>query len=770
MVQSNEALKTLHAGKLPRMVSWYDPRLLVQIGIRTAVSSVFGQYADQRLIQAATDPADHAALISRYDYRDPTPQNPLHKVALDDEGAFFIDYIADTGDGFESTYAMAYLMAIDALKVPGMAQPLRAGDTLIMGGDQCYPQATREDYRSRLVTPFSWAFDVHEARRKLFAIPGNHDWYDGLNAFDSLFCASRDKLSEGNPTRLGGWQCQQHRSYWALRLPYNWWIWGTDIQFSKYLDAPQVNYFELIASQMGPEDNLIICIAEPSWLITDLSGEDEDENFFKITAIARKHGVRICAVIAGDWHHYNRYYSSSLDVHFLTAGGGGSFLHPTHTLKDSISVAWPQRVDQAAGNAGDKSRRVDQEGWQHGKVDISMQGEGVTAATPLTRPVQEIREAVEGTVGPMLEERVRGKRKVRRTRLLRSEAPTCYPSRGRSRLLGLRSLAFPLQNIGFALGIGIIYWLITWEFYSVTMRHDISAGKIDTIGIHSTFWDTLQFYPLYLVQATVASIPLAAMLLALFVVLIWYVHAPELPRWKHWLAKIGLGVTHFAAHMFAMFALGLAFVMVNNLVSPRVETAVNSMWQSSRGESDVVSRAIKEAIEPITTRRVEQRDAAADRQAQRGEARRPPPPAAPAPAPEQGGATLERVNPSSVRQIVGFVFYPLQIIVLGGLVGGFIWGLYWVVSSTLFRTHGEDAFAGLRITDYRNFLRMRFERDRLTIYPIGIDRIPKQSFWRQRGEASEIAHNPALEATGHIDVRLIEKPIVIEARPKRAQA
>ena len=73
---------------------------------------------------------------------------------------------------------------------------------------------------------------ARDAERKLFAIPGNHDWYDGLNAFDSLFCSSRDRLSESKGNVIGGWQCQQHRSYWAIRLPYNWWIWGADIQFS----------------------------------------------------------------------------------------------------------------------------------------------------------------------------------------------------------------------------------------------------------------------------------------------------------------------------------------------------------------------------------------------------------------------------------------------------------------------------------------------------------------------------------------------------------
>ena len=49
------AMQRLIDGSLPKMVRWYDPRLLARVWVRTIVSSVFGQYADQRLIQAATD-------------------------------------------------------------------------------------------------------------------------------------------------------------------------------------------------------------------------------------------------------------------------------------------------------------------------------------------------------------------------------------------------------------------------------------------------------------------------------------------------------------------------------------------------------------------------------------------------------------------------------------------------------------------------------------------------------------------------------------------
>ena len=245
-----------------------------------------------------------------------------------------------------------------------------------------------------------------EPERKLFAIPGNHDWYDGLIAFDSLFCSAREKLSNAKGNIIGGWQCQQHRSYWALRLPHNWWIWGADIQFSKYLDSAQVNYFEAVAQQMGPKDNLIICLAEPSWLLADLKGEDEEENFFKITAIARSRGARVVAVIAGDWHNYSRYFANELDVHFITSGGGGAFLHPTHVLRNSISVHWPERQEthEEAGPQTTNPRQGEAMKGRH--YDIRLKRNTKAAENVVEQAVQDIKDVVidplqkDGAVAP----------------------------------------------------------------------------------------------------------------------------------------------------------------------------------------------------------------------------------------------------------------------------------------------------------------------------------------------------------------------------------
>jgi hypothetical protein len=726
-------LRQLRMGRLPKMVSWYDPRLLARIGVRTIVSSVFGQYADQRLMQAVTDPAADKDLVSRYDYSDLNAE-PNKCLACDETGAFWIDYVADVGDGFETSYATAYLLAQDSLNVRGAGQ-LRHGEVLIMGGDQCYPQATRQDYKERLLKPFNWAFSVQNPDRKLFAIPGNHDWYDGLNAFDGLFCSSRDRLSNARGNVIGGWQCQQHRSYWALRLPYNWWIWGADIQFSKYLDSSQVNYFTRVAEQMTPDDNLIICLAEPSWLLADLQGQDDEENFFKISTIARARGARIVAVIAGDWHHYNRYYAHELDVHFITSGGGGAFLHPTHVLRNSIGVRWPEHIEEAAdAAAGDTSSARPGEAWRARAYDIRLKRNTKTAEGVVEQAVQDVQDVIE----PLRREGLG----MRRRATIKQQAPKCYPSKARSYLLSLGNLAFPFFNPAFAIGIGLLYWLVTWQFHNVVTQYNISSGKIDALGVKTTLGSVLPYMPIYLVSAIILSISLAVVLGGLYATLVWYVDAVERPKFRRYFTKFTVGTAHFMAHLVAMFTLSLLVVQFNNQMAPPLEGWLNALYKEREGQAPIVRDVIKEGLGPLQEKQETQRRERA---------------AAP---PGQPGAPP---RPSPVRELVGFTAYPTLMITFGALVGGSLWGFYWVLTGIFGRMHSEEAFAALRIKNYKNFLRLKFEKDKLTIYPLGIDKMPGPDHWMNapRGSANSMPNNPRLIAVKPIDVHLIENPIVI---------
>jgi hypothetical protein len=132
----------------PRMAHWFNPVLLFKLLINVILSSIFGSYADRRLMIAALDTTDPAKLRDRATAAKATfPKNH--------DGSIWIDFVADLGDGFDSTYAMASLLAQKSLTVGGMTLP--RGQGLIMGGDEVYPKATENAYRYQLRMPYVWA-------------------------------------------------------------------------------------------------------------------------------------------------------------------------------------------------------------------------------------------------------------------------------------------------------------------------------------------------------------------------------------------------------------------------------------------------------------------------------------------------------------------------------------------------------------------------------------------------------------------------------------
>ena len=115
-------------------------------------------------------------------------------------------------------------------------------------------------------------------------------------------------------------------------------------------------------------------------------------------------------------------------------------------------------------------------------------------------------------------------------------------------------------------------------------------------------------------------------------------------------------------------------------------------------------------------------------------------------------------------EIVSVVSILLTTVVVGGLIGGLIVGLYWTLTSTLAKMHANDSFSALGLRDYKHFLRMHFEQDQVTIYPIAIDKVPGRRGWRKptKGEAMP-GHNPQIIPETPLRPRLIEAPIVIKA-------
>lgn len=352
-----------------RMVSWLAPRPLLRTGVRTALSDVFGAYADKRETHAALDDPSvqlEDSFLYRYADRDGKPTSP--------DGLWF-DYAADVGDGFDPTYTVAALLGQETLRpeppreapLPPAAPPAPSGSVpasaasgpsapapppalprgrfLVLGGDQVYPYASRRQYREHFVKPYTAALPGVEGEAPdLYAIPGNHDWYDGLTSFSRLFFQDRS---------IGAWRTRQRRSYFALRLPGDWWLWGIDIQLESDIDRPQLAYFARVAAQVQPGQRVLLCTATPSWV-----KEDGYRNLaFFLEKLVLDRGAEPAVLVSGDTHHYFRYEGRGGARQRITAGGGGAYLAATHGKPEELKLKERGRTETYVARARYPSAR-----------------------------------------------------------------------------------------------------------------------------------------------------------------------------------------------------------------------------------------------------------------------------------------------------------------------------------------------------------------------------------------------------------------------------
>jgi hypothetical protein len=295
------------------MVRWLDPHQLLDTAGRVLASGFSASFTDSRETQA----------LSPGKVEDRSKGDEL-----------WVDYVSDLGDGWNSTFSVASLLSRDHLELShdGEVHDLKRGSLLIMGGDQVYPVPTSTEYTNRFLGPYRAAMPCPPpgCAPELFAIPGSHDWYDGLVNFTNIFCRQR---------RIGGWTTSQTRSYFAVRLPHRWWLWGIDLQFGNYLDEPQMAYFRQAGQEAEPGDRIILCMAKEvesgrrssevcsTRDLTDLERE-----------VVRAAGAHIALYLKSGRHYYARFAADDGETQLVTAGGGGAFMHPTHDLPE-VAVA-----------------------------------------------------------------------------------------------------------------------------------------------------------------------------------------------------------------------------------------------------------------------------------------------------------------------------------------------------------------------------------------------------------------------------------------------
>lgn len=306
------------------MVDWYDPYHLLLTGLQVLVWEFVGQ--GRAMEESARSP----------------------DIPVFGRDELWFDFVADVGDGWNSTFAIASLLAQERLEMGGRALP--RGRFLLFGGDEVYPVPTQRSYRERFIEPYAAALpseDVPPAKRPvMLAIPGNHDWYDGLVSFTRLFTQYRE---------IGAWRTLQAQSYFALQLPQGWWLWAMDVLPESYMDYGQREYFRHASYRLEKGDRVILVAAQPDWAERRLRYADESHFWTVEKEFIEPRHATVHLWLSGDLHHYRRHERREPDgttnpnFQRITSGGGGAFLYPTHRpAKRSVVVGDQEFVRKAA--------------------------------------------------------------------------------------------------------------------------------------------------------------------------------------------------------------------------------------------------------------------------------------------------------------------------------------------------------------------------------------------------------------------------------------
>ena len=236
-----------------------------------------------------------------------------------------------------------------------------------MGGDEVYPVASTIAYEDRAKGVYRAALPAAPPEQpRLFALPGNHDWYDGLTSFLRVFAQQRP---------FGGWATEQTRSYFAVSLPHRWWLYAIDTQFDDYIDAPQLEYFHHAARDLRAGDAVILCTSTPAWVPAGSGGKTKgyDTIEFFQREVIRPRGATVPLMLSGDKHHYARYEEHDGTAQRITCGLGGAYLLGTNTMPGQLQLPPPRsRVRAPAA-----PRRFDLKERYPGKAESEWLAAGV---------------------------------------------------------------------------------------------------------------------------------------------------------------------------------------------------------------------------------------------------------------------------------------------------------------------------------------------------------------------------------------------------------
>jgi hypothetical protein len=269
-------------------------------------------------------------------------------------GDFAFIVIGDTGEGDASQHVLR-----DQLLEVAWREDVRF---VVISSDVVYPNGSMTDYEAKFWLPFKGV------RKPVYAIPGNHDWYDALEAFAATFfeadAASAAmharvnadlRMTSSTDSRSSGLIAEAARLRGEYEVP-------TGLQRGPFFEV-QAERFALVAIDTGVVKK--IDPAQRAWLESALErargkltmavvghpfyagGHDattDNEEFASLKRLLLDHGVTI--MMAGDTHDFEYYADPPSPgvpaVHYFVNGGGGAY------LSFGTALQWPANPPTAA--------------------------------------------------------------------------------------------------------------------------------------------------------------------------------------------------------------------------------------------------------------------------------------------------------------------------------------------------------------------------------------------------------------------------------------
>lgn len=253
--------------------------------------------------------------------------------------------VGDTGEGDNSQYAVAQALAHQS----------RSADFAVICSDVIYPAGDRADYGRKFHHPY------RDVGVPIYALPGNHDWYDGLHGFMHHFCRLEDpghvpdfgrgvaarlarklwRRPEAHPDGTAGSTFAerpppdpiQPGPYFAIDAGPVRFV-AIDTGINGEIDAAQYRWLQQVSLD-SPERPKILLTGKPIYVDGrhrpgEVLGTDQT-----VDDVVTDRRANYVMAIGGDIHNYQRYpvtVAGGRRIQYLVSGGGGAYMHATHQI------------------------------------------------------------------------------------------------------------------------------------------------------------------------------------------------------------------------------------------------------------------------------------------------------------------------------------------------------------------------------------------------------------------------------------------------------